>query len=63
MAQRKRYKARPERILKVGERTVTDDPRGVPLRDTPSVREHVRLGRLIEVQPAAPARPDKKEIH
>ncbi len=48
----KRYRARDGRMLVVSRRVVTDDAAGVELPDTAAVREHVRLGRLVEVKPA-----------
>lgn len=47
----KRYKTRPGHQLRVGPLTVTDDERGTMLPDGPTLREHVRLGRLIPVEP------------
>lgn len=55
----KRYKARPGHILRVGLFKVTDDPRGMQLRENPCVREHVRLGRLIPVEQATPHEPEQ----
>lgn len=45
----KRYRTRPGKQLKVLGQLVTDAEAGVPLPDTPGVREHVALRRLVPV--------------
>jgi hypothetical protein len=56
----KRYRARDGHICHVTPYKVTDDPEGVPLPNTAAVREHVALGRLLEV-PAKRAEKRAKE--
>ncbi len=60
----KSYRTRKGRILRVGGRIITDDLRGVPLPDSPAVREHLRLKRLF-LATASPQTPPakKKPIH
>lgn len=58
-----KYRAREGHIVKVPLgggiiETVSDAPDGVPLPDSSAVREHVRLGRLLEV-PTTDKRPKK----
>ena len=55
----KRYRTNPGLILRVGPTTVTDAPEGTPLPESRSVREHVRLGRLVPVAPT-PLKPMSK---
>lgn len=43
----KRYKTEPGKRLLVLGQWITDAEAGVPLPDTPGVREHVTLGRLL----------------
>ena len=53
-----RYRTRENRILIVVGRKVTDKVPGIELPNTAGVREHVRLGRLIEVAGAAKSKPE-----
>jgi len=51
----KRYKTEPGKRLLVLGQWVTDAEAGVPLPDTPGVREHVTLGRLVPAERAGTA--------
>lgn len=55
--QKLQCKARPGRILRVLGKIVTDDPAGAALPDCPTVREHLRLGRLLPVIPTPTVNP------
>lgn len=52
--QKLQCRARDGRILRVLGKMVTDDPAGAALPDCPTVREHLRMGRLLPVIPTDP---------